>query len=151
MPIRDPEEIFNELLDLPPDSRERRMEALSRSDPKLHGEVASLLRAFESAGDFLQPPDAVAATLPTRLGKYEILAEIGRGAAGVVYLGSDPDLGREVAIKTLKRLSSRSATAEKLREEARALASVVHPNLAQVYTIEDLELDEGEGSLNAFA
>ena len=37
----------------------------------------------------------------TRIGKYEVIGELGRGGMGVVYLGLDKQIGREVAIKTL--------------------------------------------------
>jgi len=40
-------------------------------------------------------------SLPTRIGKFEILKCLGKGAMGEVFLGKDPALGREVAIKTI--------------------------------------------------
>jgi GAF domain-containing protein len=67
-------------------------------------------------------------------GKFRFLERIGRGGMGVVYRAVDLDLDREVAIKTLPRVSPREAI--RLREEARAMAAVSHPNLAQIFTTE---------------
>ncbi len=53
---------------------------------------------------------------PARLGRYEILQEIGRGAMGVVYKGVDPVLGRTVAIKTVGMAAD---PAERSEHEAR--------------------------------
>lgn len=64
-------------------------------------------------------------------GKYELRRRLGRGGMGVVYLASDLGLDRYVAIKTLPRISL-SLTA-RLRSEARAMAAVVHPNLAVIH------------------
>ena len=69
------------------------------------------------------------------VGRYRILRELGRGGMGTVYLAFDPELSRHVA---LKGLGSGQATEEKrqrLRREARAAASLTHPNIAQVYDV----------------
>ena len=72
----------------------------------------------------------------TTLGKYEIRSIIGRGAIGTVYEGWDPILARKVAVKTLPLLSvdedGREKQARFLRE-ARAAASLYHPNIVAVY------------------
>jgi serine/threonine protein kinase len=53
---------------------------------------------------------------------------------GVVYLATDLVLGRRVALKTLPRVSD--SLAERLEREARAMATVLHPNLALIYGAE---------------
>jgi predicted ATPase len=132
------EMLFYELLDLPPEERRVRLDELRAGDPGLHLELAGLLRAHDNAPAFLARVGPTAGERPTRLGKYEVQGDLGHGAAGIVFLAHDPDLNRPVAIKTLAQGVSRRG-AERLREEARTLASVVHPNVAQVYSIEVIE------------
>src|SRR5512134_2258063 len=50
--------------------------------------------------DSARPPVRVRA-LPTRLGRYEVVDEIGRGAMGVVYRARDPMINRQVALKSI--------------------------------------------------
>lgn len=66
--------------------------------------------------------------------KYRMLERVGSGAMGVVYRALDLALDREVAVKTLPRVSPRAVL--QLREEARAMAAVWHPGLAQIYAAE---------------
>jgi eukaryotic-like serine/threonine-protein kinase len=66
----------------------------------------------------------------SRLGPYEILAPLGAGGMGEVYRGRDTRLGRTVAIKT-----SREQFSERFEREARAIASLNHPNICQVYDV----------------
>lgn len=68
------------------------------------------------------------------LGKFRIEQRIGTGGMGVVYRALDLSLGRTVAIKTLPRASPEECL--RLRREARAVAAVVHPNLATIYGVE---------------
>jgi serine/threonine protein kinase len=67
-------------------------------------------------------------------GKYQLRRRIGAGGMGVVYLAVDLALGRDVAIKTLPRVSPESSF--RLRREARAMASITHPNAALIYAVE---------------
>src|ERR1700689_1455579 len=85
----------------------------------------------------------------TRLGSYEILAPIGAGGMGEVYRARDLKLGREVAIKFLPDAVSRDPERlARFEREAKVLASLNHPNIAQIYGIEDraliMELVPGE-------
>src|SRR5258708_37397853 len=66
----------------------------------------------------------------TRLGPYEILAPIGAGGMGEVYRACDTRLGRDVAVK----LSSERFT-ERFEREARAIASLNHPNICQLFDV----------------
>ena len=138
------DEIFHELTELPPDERRVKLEALGASDPALRDELESLLRALHSAPRFLAPPERARPSTPAQFGKYEIVEEIDRGGAGIVYLARDPDLGRLIAIKTLVHLPRAEAERVRLREEARFLASVLHPNVAQVHSIEEDRSEDGE-------
>jgi serine/threonine-protein kinase len=72
-----------------------------------------------------------------RLGKYEIRRVLGRGGWGTVYLGFDPDIEREVAIKTIRKdLIDADLAAEfmaRFRNEARAAGRLHHPNIVGVF------------------
>lgn len=72
-----------------------------------------------------------------KLGRYELLRVLGKGAMGVVYEGRDPNLDRRVAIKTVKVENlSEEAAAEyehRFRTEARSAARLQHPNIVSVY------------------
>jgi hypothetical protein len=67
-------------------------------------------------------------------GIFRLEQRIGAGGMGVVYRATDLSLGRLVAIKTLPRVDEMGAV--RLRREARAMASVTHPNLAVIYGLE---------------
>jgi serine/threonine protein kinase len=72
-----------------------------------------------------------------KLGKYNIIGELGQGAMGTVYKGEDPLIGRVVAIKTIKRsgLSEQGAeeAAARFKQEAQAAGRLSHPNIVVVY------------------
>jgi eukaryotic-like serine/threonine-protein kinase len=65
----------------------------------------------------------------TKIGSYEITAEIGRGGMGEVYRARDPKLGRDVAIKVLPDSFARDAERmARFEREAKVLASLNRPN-----------------------
>jgi len=74
---------------------------------------------------------------PEKLGKYEIVSRLGRGAMGVVYKGFDPLIERTVAIKTVRKDSLDQEEAETLlarfKREAQAAGRLIHPNIVTVY------------------
>ena len=85
----------------------------------------------------------------TRLGAYEILAPIGAGGMGEVYRARDTKLDRDVAIKVLPAgLADDPERLERFEREAKVLAALNHPNIAQIYGVEQgalvMELVEGE-------
>ncbi len=77
--------------------------------------------------------------IPTRLGRYEILAELGRGAMGRVYRALDPIVGREVAIKSLNLEEFPRRQQEEIlsrfRREAQAAGQLNHPNVVTVFDV----------------
>jgi serine/threonine protein kinase len=75
----------------------------------------------------------------TRLGSYQILAPIGAGGMGEVYKARDTKLDREVAIKVLPAALARDPERlGRFEREAKILASLNHPNIAQIYAIEEV-------------
>jgi serine/threonine-protein kinase len=76
----------------------------------------------------------------TRLGAYEITGRIGAGGMGEVYRSTDTRLGREVAIKTLPTaLASDKDHLARLEREAKLLATLNHPHIATVHSLDELE------------
>jgi len=88
-------------------------------------------------------PGDMSLSAGTRLGPYEIIDRIGVGGMGEVYKAVDTRLGREVATKI-----SAERFSERFEREARAIASLNHPNICQLYDVGEnylvMELVEGE-------
>ncbi len=89
----------------------------------------------------------------TRLGPYEVTAQIGVGGMGEVYRATDTNLKRQVAIKVLPdSVALDAARLARFRREAEVLASLNHPNIAAIYGLEQagdvtalvMELVDGE-------
>lgn len=68
-----------------------------------------------------------------RLGRYQLLRLIGAGAFGEVYRAHDEELGRDVAIKVLRQTAKSTNSLEAIREEARTLARLDHPNIVPIH------------------
>jgi eukaryotic-like serine/threonine-protein kinase len=114
------------------------------TDPALRREVESLILQHEqTGGSFLAQP---ALQMPafqikplesgSRVGPYEILAQIGSGGMGVVYRARDSRLEREVAIKVLSTgLLTDESARRRFRKEALALAKLNHANIAAIYDV----------------
>ena len=88
----------------------------------------------------------------SRLGPYEVVAQIGAGGMGEVYRARDTKLGRDVAIKILpESFAHDTERLARFDREARTLASLNHPNIGQIHGLEEgdgitalvLELVEG--------
>jgi serine/threonine protein kinase/Tol biopolymer transport system component len=134
------------------------------ADETLRREVESLLAQPASVEGVLErAPVAVAAQIVAnapdsvltgrRVGVYEVLSPLGAGGMGEVYRARDTKLGRDVAIKTLKRpFTTDRERLARFEREARALAALNHPNIGAIYGFDEfegtpvlvLELVEGE-------
>jgi serine/threonine protein kinase len=81
-------------------------------------------------------PAAVAAVVPERIGRYRVGKILGEGSFGRIYLAHDDDLNRPVAIKVPhpERVVS-AQDAEAFLAEARAVASLDHPNIVPVHDV----------------
>jgi hypothetical protein len=85
---------------------------------------------------------AAAGAVPDRIGRYAIERKLGEGGMGIVYAARDERLERTIALKTLSTRDRDAAARQRLWREARAAASVNHPNVCQIY-----EVGEEDGSL----
>ena len=141
------EQLFQSALDLAPEQRSGFLDEGCAGDEELRREVDSLLAAHHQAGDFIEDSASdVAADLLAEassqsslvgraIGQYEILACIGAGGMGDVYLATDK-MSRKVALKLLKaHLCNDPQGVARFLREAQAVLSLNHPNIVTVYDI----------------
>jgi serine/threonine protein kinase len=89
--------------------------------------------------------DRVAIPLPKQFGRYRILEQLGTGAMGAIYLANDTELGRQVALKVPHLRRGRDGTTpdrcdlDRFYREARAAATLDHPNLCPVYDVGQID------------
>jgi eukaryotic-like serine/threonine-protein kinase len=145
------QEVLAEAAELEGSSRSAFLDETCRGDPELRKEVESLLSSLESASvGFLESPaiDAVrelslatpgpaspSLARGTRLGPYEILALLGSGGMGHVYLAAraDEQYQKRVAIKVVKRGTDTDFVLRQFRQERQILAGLDHPNIARLF------------------
>jgi serine/threonine-protein kinase len=88
-------------------------------------------------------PTIAPGTIPIlRLGRYQILGELGQGAMGVVYEARDPTLERHVALKTVKLPSNMQGAGEfraRFHAEAKSAGRLSHPNIVTIYDFGEAE------------
>jgi serine/threonine protein kinase/tetratricopeptide (TPR) repeat protein len=138
------ETAFNHALDLPPAERSEYLARECGSDSELLAEVESLLRAASADSPLIGDSVATAAcdfvagdTLSPgqRISYYSVVAPIGSGGMGRVYLAEDTRLGRRVALKTLAPGLANAEHQARFEQEARAASALNHPNILTVYEI----------------
>jgi serine/threonine protein kinase/tetratricopeptide (TPR) repeat protein len=88
------------------------------------------------------PLDSKVRQTPKRLGHYVIERTLGHGGMGVVYAARDEKLHRTVAVKTMTAVAADEPARQRFWREARAAASVSHPNVCQIH-----EIGEDDGVL----
>ena len=87
---------------------------------------------------------------PSKIGKYDICRELGKGAMGVVYEGYDPVIERTVAIKTVRRDQLEQAQAAEIlvrfKREAQAAGRLNHPHIVSIYDYGETTPESAEGA-----
>lgn len=81
---------------------------------------------------------------PQQLGRYRIIEELGRGAMGDVYLAHDPQIDREIAIKTIRGFSElpeeeRQEARERFLREARSAGKLLHPHIVTIFDVGEVD------------
>jgi eukaryotic-like serine/threonine-protein kinase len=115
-------------------------------DDDLRTEVESLLASHDKAGSFLAEPaielaaESIAAhahqLIGQRINHYRIIAPLGAGGMGEVYLAEDTVLGRQVALKLLPTyFSSEPARLRRFEQEARLASTLTHPNICVIHEV----------------
>ncbi|MEP7149920.1 MAG: protein kinase [Acidobacteriota bacterium] len=140
-------ELFDAVVELEPDVRNRVLDGTCASDPILRVEVEKLLSSSEDSGGFMEQPAAnqlASAILEPkgmlragdRFAHYKILRQIGIGGMGEVYLAEDEKLDRRVAIKILnERFGKNDSHLGRFIREAKAASSLNHPNILVIHEI----------------
>jgi predicted ATPase/serine/threonine protein kinase len=143
-------DLFDEVLDQPPEQRDIWLARACADEPDLEAEVRRMLGAHERAGILDQSIGGLAsraigdvdAVRSGSIGPYRILREVGRGGMGVVYQAQDERLGRHVALKLLPgHLNVDPAAKHRLLIEARAASVLDHSGICTVYDVG--ETDDG--------
>lgn len=138
------EDIFQALLDLPATEHSSALHRLCENDAHTRAAVERLLRAHAATEKFLEEP-AIAtssatrvdlsppATIPERVGPYEIVRVVGQGGMGVVYEARQQSPSRVVALKVISPGQGSTGMAKRFQREADLLGQVQHPGIACVY------------------
>src|SRR5438094_542546 len=138
-------ELFKRAVDCPAEQRSGFLDEACEEDVELRREVESLLKFNEDGDQFLEEPAidiVVESLLQTSLkpghhiGNYKVVSHIGSGGMGEVYLAHDKKLNRQVALKLVRFGIGGEETARHFRREAQILASLNHPNIAQLHGAE---------------
>jgi serine/threonine protein kinase len=154
---REIEELYHSALEKQASERASFLDERCAADPTLRQEVESLLAVADDADGYLKAAvhdatlrtpgldvataDPVVAPAPRKLGRYELLEQVGKGGMGVVYRAVDPAIGRTVAIKMIRldvaAEEKRPELQARLLRESQAGGQLSHPNIVAVYDVSE--------------
>ncbi len=136
------ESLFLAVVELPPADRKRFLASACATDPALQHEVQSLLDADSRNGERISAVihgEAQAMFLPqgapgTRIGAYRVIAEVGRGGMGTVFLAvrDDDQFKKQVAIKLIRPGMDTEDLLARFRHERQILANLDHPFISRL-------------------
>ena len=150
-------EIFESAQQRLPYERARFVVEACAGDEEMRREVESLLSSYDNAENFMEQPaigevaDMVEESKPEiargqRLGYYEIIAPLGAGGMGQVFLATDTRLKRKVALKLLpNEYTADKILLRRFEQEAQTASALNHPNIITIYEVST------EGNLNFIA
>jgi len=136
------EAAFHRIASLPSQQRTAALDSLASDDPSLHRLVLSLLSADEQPAFMLAPAPAEilghdllapAASIPKRIGRYQILRVLGEGGMGIVYEALQDAPHRRVALKVMRGGIVSRELLSRFHREAQLLASLRHPGIASIF------------------
>jgi len=133
------QQVFDDLVELPPAAQTAALAAEAARDPALAEEVRSMLAHEAAAAGRLRAvivegadAAAVAGEPPRRFGIYRVVREVGRGGMGIVFEAtSDDEFHRRVAIKVAPWAGAGALLEARFRLERQILAGLDHPHIAR--------------------
>lgn len=142
--LRKVRDLFDRLVDEPPDARAAAVARLAPDDKDLAREVLALLESHDRDGAWLEDGpgallaggrnDAADDWTGRRIGPYRVTREVGRGGMGAVYEAArdDAEYEKRVAIKLIRSGMDSDAIVRRFRRERQILAALDHPNIARL-------------------
>jgi serine/threonine protein kinase len=113
-----------------------RLQDDSTADLHLTSGVATAGESSATTAMHESMPEPRPSNQPRKLGRYEVLEEVGHGGMGVVYRAWDSALHREIALKTIRAgLFADAEQVERFRREAQAAAQLDHPNILRILDV----------------
>jgi eukaryotic-like serine/threonine-protein kinase len=143
--------LFHSALEREPSQRAAFLDRACDGDESLRKEVEAFIAAHDQAGNFIEAPAFAVAGEMLRgdqgqslvghsFGSYGIVAAIGAGGMGEVYLAQDTRLGRKVALKLLPSyFTMDEERVRRFQQEARAASALNHPNIITIHEIGQVE------------
>jgi Protein kinase domain len=144
-------ELFHSALERTAEERTAFLAEACGDDAALRAKVEALIAADEQPGSFMDVPayavaaeslteSATGALVGQNVGHYHVMALLGSGGMGDVYLARDTRLGRKVALKLLPDyLTDDELRIRRFKQEARAASALNHPNVLTIYEIEQAD------------
>ena len=149
------DKLFHAALEHGPEERASFLDEACAGDESLRKQVEALLAGHEQAGSFIESPAMEVEARRVAAGEghakeeisagetishYRIIAPLGAGGMGQVFLAHDMTLGRKVALKLLPAEFTRNTDrVRRFQQEARAASSLNHPNIITIHEIGEAE------------